>query len=287
MPELPEVETVRRSLARARLSGSVDTIWRSTSALRTGAHWRDERLPLLRGATVGRWERRGKHLLWRLVGAEGEALGLLVHLGMTGRLEIARQGESRALHTHVELRLSEGRRLRYVDARRFGGVRARPWAELLAEHPLVDLGPEPLARGFGGEHLHAVAGRSTRALRDVLLDQRVVAGVGNIYAVEALFVARLHPLVPAARLRLSAWQRLAEAVREVIDQGLRNGGTTLADYRDAEGNKGENQSELWAYGRAGEPCRVCETTLKGFVHGGRSGVFCPRDQRRPRTRTVA
>lgn len=286
MPELPEVESVRRSLGRARLRAPIEGVWRSRQALRIGALWRDERLELLRGATPWRWERRGKHLLWRLRDPQGEALGLLVHLGMTGRLEVAQAGEPRALHTHVELRLGDDRRLRYVDARRFGGVRARRWADLQGEEPLCGLGPEPLGRDFDGARLEDAAGRSRRALRDVLLDQRVVAGVGNIYAVEALFVARLHPLLPAYRLERSAWDRLAAAVRQVLEQGLRNGGTTLRDYVDAEGNAGSNQGALWVYGRAEQPCRVCGEPVEGFVHGGRGGAFCPVDQRRPRARRV-
>lgn len=286
MPELPEVESVRRSLSRARLRAPIEAVWRSKEALRIGAAWRDERLEQLRGATPQRWERRGKHLLWRLRGEGDEALGLLVHLGMTGRMEVGRVGEPRALHTHVELRLADARLLRFVDARRFGGVRARPWAVLHAEAPLSEMGPEPLGPGFDGARLEAAAGRSRRALRDVLLDQRVVAGVGNIYAVEALFVARLHPLLPAYRLEASAWERLAAAVREVLEQGLRNGGTTLRDYVDAEGKAGRNQQALWVYGRAEQPCRVCGTAIQGFSHGGRTGALCPQDQRRPRTRRV-
>ncbi|MCX4244064.1 bifunctional DNA-formamidopyrimidine glycosylase/DNA-(apurinic or apyrimidinic site) lyase [Paraliomyxa miuraensis] len=287
MPELPEVESVRRSLTRARLRSAVRSIWRSEHALRTGEHWQDEHLSLLRGATPQRWERRGKHLLWRLASKSNEPLGMLVHLGMTGRLEVARTGAPRALHTHVELRLHDDRVLRFVDARRFGGVRARPWEALLAEPPLCDLGPEPLGPGFDGACLYRVAGHSRRALRDVLLDQRVVAGVGNIYALEALFLARLHPLLPAQRLAASAWDRLAVAVRQVLEQGLRNGGTTLRDYRDADGNAGSNQQALWVYGRAGQPCRVCGAALQGFVLGGRGGVLCPVDQRRPRSRRVS
>ncbi len=285
MPELPEVESVRRSLTRARLRAPIEDIWRSQKPLRIGTAWRDERLWLLRGATPQRWERRGKHLIWRLTAGDGERLGLLVHLGMTGRLEVARPGEPRALHTHVELRLGD-RLLRFVDARRFGGVRARAWARLHAEAPLCEMGPEPLGKTFDGAALMRAAGSSQRALRDVLLDQRVVAGVGNIYAVEALFVARLHPLLPAARLERSAWERLAVAVRQVLEQGLRNGGTTLRDYVDADGNAGSNQAQLWAYGRAQLPCRVCGAPMRGFTHGGRSGAFCPEDQRRPRARRV-
>lgn len=287
MPELPEVETVRRSLARARLVAPVRSVWRSEHALRTGQAWQDERLGLLRGAVPGRWDRRGKHLVWHLESRTKAPLGLLVHLGMTGRLDVARVGDPRPPHTHVEVRLEDDRALRLVDPRRFGGVRARPWDVLLGEPPLCELGPEPLSPAFDGERLRAAAGGSRRPLRDVLLDQRVVAGVGNIYANEALFLAELHPLLPAARLMPSAWDRLAAAVRQVLEQGLRNGGTTLRDYRDADGNAGKNQGELWVYGRAGEPCRACGAEVRGFVLGGRGGAFCPQHQRRPRARRVA
>ncbi len=285
MPELPEVESVRRSLVRARLRGSIEGVWRSAQPLRIGAAWRDERLDGLEGAVPGRWQRRGKHLLWRLEGKKG-ALGLLIHLGMTGRVEVVPHKTARAPHTHVMVRLADDRELRFIDARRFGGVRVRPWEVLLTEPPVGDLGPEPLGRRFDGAHLERAAGSSRRVLRDVLLDQRVVAGVGNIYAVEALFVARLHPLLPACRLERSAWDRLAAAVREVIGQGLANGGTTFRDYRDAEGNEGRNQDALWVYGRADRPCHACGTLLQGFEHGARRGVLCPADQRRPRSRRV-
>lgn len=287
MPELPEVESVRRSLARADLGAPVRSVWRSEQPLRVGSAWQDEQLALLRGATPQQWERRGKHLLWRLVSRKDEPLGLLVHLGMTGRLDVVPLGKARPPHTHVELRLADDRVLRYVDPRRFGGVRARPWDVLLAESPLCELGPEPLSPDFDGERLRVAAGHSKRPLRDVLLDQRVVAGVGNIYAIEALFLARLHPLLPASRLAPSAWDRLAAAVRDVLEQGLRNGGTTLRDYRDADGNAGENQNALWVYGRAGAACRVCGETIEPFVLGGRGGAFCPNDQRKPRTRRVS
>lgn len=287
MPELPEVESVRRSLARADLGAAVKAVWRSEQPLRVGAAWQDEQLAILRGATPQQWERRGKHLLWQLVSRKGEPLGLLVHLGMTGRLDVVPVGTARPPHTHVELRLADDRVLRFVDPRRFGGVRARPWDVLLAESPLCELGPEPLSSDFDGERLRAAAGQSKRPLRDVLLDQRVVAGVGNIYAIEALFLARLHPLLPASRLAPSAWDRLAAAVRDVLEQGLRNGGTTLRDYRDADGNAGENQNALWVYGRAGKACRVCGAEIEPFVLGGRGGAFCPNDQRKPRTRRVS
>jgi len=281
MPELPEVASVRRGLVRARLRAPVTELWRSRSPLRIGATWRDERLECLVGATPGEVQRRGKYVVWHF---DGDDLGLVVHLGMSGRFGLATPEQPHAPHTHFVLRFADGREVRLVDPRRFGGLRAGKLDELWRSPPLGELGPEPLARGFDGRALEARAGTSARALRDVLLDQTVVAGIGNIYAVEALHLAGLHPLLPAKRLRASAWDRLAHALVTVLRQAIDNGGTTLRDFRDVSGHSGRNQDELRVYGRAGAPCPGCGTTLKGFVHGGRSGVFCPQDQRRARGR---
>lgn len=287
MPELPEVECVRRGLSRANLTDPISEVWRSEKDLRTGATWRDEQLSRLQGARGRRWRRRGKFLLWELDGqGQSEPLGLLVHLGMTGALRVHHTGESHVLHTHVIFRFGDARELRFVDPRRFGGMRAGSLVELEQRPPLAELGPEPLGRGFSGSVLAERAGRSKRVLRDVLLDQRVVAGVGNIYALEALFLAGLHPLVVADRLAPSAWDRLAQAVVAVLRQGIRNGGTTFRDFQTVSGKPGGNQRALAVYGRAGTPCTRCGRLLRPFVHGGRSGAFCPVDQPKPRARRI-
>jgi formamidopyrimidine-DNA glycosylase len=285
MPELPEVECVRRGLARARLTDPITKLWRSDKALRTGAKWRDEQLSRVRGARPVRWTRRGKFLVWQLR-REGDEVGLLVHLGMTGRLGVARADAPVEPHTHLRLGFDDGRELRFVDPRRFGGVRAASWSRLWDEPPLAELGPEPLTKRFDGRALESKAGHSRRALCDVLLDQRVVAGVGNIYAQEALFEAGLHPLLRAERLRATAWDRLAVALVGVLRQGVRNGGTTFRDYRDAAGRAGRNQAALRVYGRAGCACLQCGATLRRYVHSGRSGAWCPEHQRRPGSRRV-
>ncbi len=278
MPELPEVECVRRGLARAKLSSKdIASVWRSELALRTGAFWRDERLDLLEGVRAGRFERRGKFLLWRLE-ADDEPRTAVFHLGMTGRLTVQPPDAGHEPHTHLVITLGGGPALHYVDARRFGGVHADTDARLARVGPLAELGPEPLERGFDGGVLAHRAGRSMRVLRDVLLDQRVVAGLGNIYVSEALHMAGLPPLARAAELKRSAWDRLAHAIREVLTQGVRNGGTTLRDYRGSRGEKGRNQDALAAYGRAGQPCLGCGSTLRAHVHAGRSGVHCSRCQ---------
>lgn len=285
MPELPEVETVRRTLEAQNLEGTVAAVYRSRLDLRTGAHWQRarERVRVLKGMRPGTLDRRGKYLLWTFEGSSPQTL--LVHLGMSGRLEVHELESPRPAHTHLELAIGT-LGVRFIDPRRFGGLRVAPKATLLGERPLGDLGPEPLEPDFDGAVLQSRAGRSKRALREILLDQRVVAGVGNIYASEALFEARLHPLLPADRLASSAWQRLAEAVALVLQRGVDNRGTTLRDYRAADGSEGSNQHALLVYGRAGEACRVCGTELTGYVHQARAGVYCRVCQAKGRRKKI-
>ena len=284
MPELPEVESVRRGLVAAKLAAPVRSLWRSEFKLRIGKHWASENLECLQGAMPGEVGRRGKYIVWQFRGADEAALGLVIHLGMSGRCGVAMSSQPRVLHTHLALEFADGRELRLVDPRRFGGLRAGPWDAIMAGPPIGELGPEPLEAGFSGEVLAARLGSSARPIRDALLDQEAVAGLGNIYAVEALFLAGIHPQLEARRLHRSAWDRLAAAIVRVLRQGIENGGTTLKDFRNVVGEVGRNQDDLKVYGRAGEACPRCGETLRGFVSGGRSGVFCPRDQARPRTR---
>ncbi len=288
MPELPEVESVRRGLVRARLREPITGIWRSRHNLRIGEHWqRDhENLRCLKAATPASVRRRGKYLLWDMQSPEDEPLVLLIHLGMSGRCGIASADQPKVEHTHLVIDFADGRQLRFVDPRRFGGVRAGRRARIEASEPLASLGPEPLDPSFGGAVLAAALGHSKRALRDALLDQSAVAGIGNIYALEACFEAGLHPLLPAYRLADTAWERLADALQRVLRQGIANGGTTLKDFRNVVGEVGRNQTDLRVYGRAGQPCPECGALLTGFVHQGRSGVFCPTHQARPRSRKV-
>lgn len=284
MPELPEVESVRRGLVAARLRGTVETVWRSPAKLRIGTQRSDEGLVALEGATPGKIRRRGKYIVWEFASRAGEPLGLLVHLGMSGRFGLARSGDPRVAHTHLVVGFDDAREVRFVDARRFGALRVRALDVLLAESPLADLGPEPLAADFDGDVLARNAGHRKRPLRDVLLDQAVVAGIGNIYAIEACHRAGIHPLAVAHRLTDTAWSRLAIALREILTHAIVRGGTTLKDFRDVTGEPGRNQDDLQVYGRAGQACVRCGATLVAFESAGRSGVFCPRDQPRVRGR---
>lgn len=291
MPELPEVESVRRGLVRARMRSPVVQVWRSRLPLRTGAHWarREEHVRRLAGGVPGRVRRRGKFLIWEFASPTDDrgSQGLVVHLGMSGVCRVVTQGCPRERHTHLVLRFADGREFRFIDPRRFGGLHVDDLDRVNGWGPVGQLGPEPLSRAFCGAVLERALGRSTRSIRDGLLDQRVVAGIGNIYVSEILFEAGLHPLVAARRLQPSAWTRVAEATVRVLRRAIENGGTTLRDYRGVGGEEGRNQGALAVYGREGLACPRCGAILRGYVHQGRSGVWCPRDQARPKRRAVA
>ncbi|MBF0282968.1 MAG: bifunctional DNA-formamidopyrimidine glycosylase/DNA-(apurinic or apyrimidinic site) lyase [Magnetococcales bacterium] len=268
MPELPEVETVRRGLA-ARLPGKEV----ASVVVRRG----DLRLPVpeaalreaLPGSRLRQVERRAKYLMLRF-----DHGGVLIHLGMTGVLRVVDAAAPPQRHDHLDLIFTHGEALRFTDPRRFGAVL---WAagEPL-EHPaLAGLGPEPLEPSFNGAELSRRATGRRRGLRDLLLEGRVVAGVGNIYASESLFRARLHPVASCETLTPRQWNGLAEAIREVLGEAVAAGGTTLRDYQNAEGKPGYFQQALRVYGREGEPCPRCGTAIQRLVLAGRGAWYCP------------
>lgn len=287
MPELPEVETIRRQLA-PRLEGR--------EVLAAGAH------PSAKFATAvdaigGRitvLRRRGKYLLAEL----DHDLDLVVHLGMTGVLALEPGAEPAAPSTYLRAWWGLGPSasgeppvvLTYTDVRRFGRTVTVPHGEHGALPTLAGLGPEPLDDGFTVEHLRTALRRAGAPLKAVLLGQRVVAGVGNIYCDEACWRAGVHPgsrNVPAARV-----PALHAAIRDVLREGIDHGGTTLRDYRDGDGASGSHQQHLDCYGRAGEPCTRCGTRLERSVVAARGTTSCPTCQPRralrpPRSRGAA
>ena len=282
MPELPEVESVRRGLEAAGPLGTVTSVYRSRLALRVGACWRPERVRELAGRSITGTGRRGKYL-WLTLGPAHDPWALLIHLGMSGRLDVCAPSP-RPPHPHLELGLSGGRRLRFVDPRRFGAVRAGPLAELEARPPVAGLGPDALTEPLTGGELRARARGRKRPIWDLLMDQGFVAGLGNIYAQEILWHARVHPLRRSDRLPTAAWDRLATASAQVLRAALDHGGTTLRDYRNARGEPGSHQGHLHVYGRAGEAC-ACGRTIRATTHAGRTVSYCPRCQSPPRPRT--
>lgn len=281
MPELPEVETVRRML-----DGSVRGRTIRTVAL-SGLPLREPVTPglarRLRGRTVRRLGRTGKYLL---VGLDG-GLTLLSHLGMSGRWLVVRPGRRAECprHAHVRITFTDGTRLWYEDARRFGLLRLVRTADLPRDPALARLGPDPIERPPTGRSLAAEAAGSRTAVKVFLLDQRHLAGVGNIYASEVLHRARLDPRRRAGGLSLAEWSRVAGAIRRVLPQAIARMGTTFNAYRTVWDEPGQYGELLRVYDRAGEPCRRCGGPIRRLVQGGRSTYFCPACQ--PRRRTLS
>ena len=224
----------------------------------------DRRLP---GQRVSAVRRRAKYLL-----IETPTGTAMLHLGMSGSLRVVTPDDPVRTHDHVDIVLSNGRILRLNDPRRFGCVLSFVEGET---HPLLaNLGVEPLGNEFSGEYLFERAQKRRVAVKNFIMDSRIVVGVGNIYAAESLFSARIRPGVAAGRLPLHAYERLATAIRDVLARSVTEGGTTLRDFVGSDGQPGYFKQRLNVYGREGEPCRDCATVLTGFVLGGRSTVYC-------------
>ncbi len=271
MPELPEVETVVRDLRPQLVGRRLTRLRVSKKALRR--RW----LPAWTAKVVGRRvraiERRGK---WIQVDLGGP--WLLVHLGMSGQFTIAPADAPRRDHTHLVFTLDDGAELRFRDIRRFGSVTFYPDAQALATHFEANrLGPEPFTLDLDTWHQRLRATR--RNLKAVLLDQTVVAGVGNIYADEALFAARLHPSIMAADLTRRQAEALRQAVLNVLTRAIEQRGSSIRNYVGGCGLQGSFQEEHAAYGRTGEPCVRCATAIVRTVLAGRATHFCPRCQK--------
>jgi formamidopyrimidine-DNA glycosylase len=278
MPELPEVETVVRSLQPLLVGSRIQGVWWSGAPLRL---LKPPDLKALErvcaGGRVVAVRRRAKYILADV--ADGRARprgGVLVHLGMSGRLQLDKADAERARHTHLVWTLEGGRELRFVDPRRFGWVNAAQTVDALPE--LAGLGPDPLAE-LDATLLAAALATSRAPIKTFLLDQRRVAGLGNIYVCEALFRAGVHPATIARRAQSRA-SALVEGIRAALVQGIANRGTTLRDYADAQGRAGENAAALLIYGREGAPCPACGAPVQRRVDGGRSTYYCRRCQRR-------
>ena len=280
MPELPEVETIVRGLAPLVQGRRIEAVWWSGKGLHLG---RKVDLRGLRAVAIGRAiagvRRRGKYILVDVdADAQGRdaGAGIIIHLGMTGRLRVQPKAVARVPHTHVVLALAGGDELRFVDARRFGWV--TPGRPLAGDVALAALGPDPLIE-LDVPTLAAGLAAARTPIKAFLLDQRRIAGLGNIYVAEALFRVGAHPATPARRLAGRADELLA-AVRAVLESGIARRGTTLRDYVDVDGERGDNAAALLVYGRQGEPCFQCGTPIRRRVDSGRATFFCPRCQRR-------
>jgi formamidopyrimidine-DNA glycosylase len=287
MPELPEVETVRRGL---------EPVLAGARLVRVEARRPDLRFPLpdgfvqrLTGARIERLERRAKYLLAPL--DRGDTL--VMHLGMSGRFEITggeatrRPGDfhyaapADPKHAHVIFETDGGVRVTYFDPRRFGYMDLIATAALAAHPWFAGLGPEPLGPDFTGKHLAAAFAGRRQSVKASLMDQRIVAGLGNIYVCEALYRAGISPLRPAGEIGARTLNGLATAVRTVLEEAIEAGGSTLRDYAAADGALGYFQHRFRVYGREGEPCLRpgCSGIVKRIVQAGRSTFYCPVCQR--------
>jgi formamidopyrimidine-DNA glycosylase len=275
MPELPEVETVVRGL-RPHLTG------------RRFVHV-DQRRPDLReelpagfarrltGRAVAGVERRAKYILIRL--DDGNVL--VVHLGMSGRFVLGERPNAVGLHEHLAFTLDDGRVLRFTDPRRFGLMDLIPLTELAAHRRFAGIGPEPLSPEFTGPVLAGLLDGRRGPIKASLLDQRIVAGVGNIYACEALFAAGISPKRPSGSLRSERIARLVAALRAVLEKAIAAGGSSARDYVNANGEQGWFQAQWAVYDREGRPCPGCDCKagIRRIVQSGRSTFYCPRRQR--------
>ena len=273
MPELPEVETTRRGLAPHLMNQRVRTAIVRNGAMRQPI---PKKLPqLVAGTTIESVERRAKYLL---IGCGSGTL--IVHLGMSGRLWLVDANAPVDIHDHFDLVLENGSAVRLRDPRRFGLVLWETGDPL--RHPLLaSIGPEPLSEAFDGAHLKAAFAGRKQNPKTLLLDQRIVAGLGNIYVCEALFEAGISPLKPAGRVGKPKLAALAQAVRGVLTAAIEAGGSTLRDYAGADGALGYFQHRFRVYDREGEPCLRpgCGGVIRRVVQGGRSTFFCPVCQR--------
>jgi formamidopyrimidine-DNA glycosylase len=282
MPELPEVETIARGVdARVRGDRIVEAWF--------GGHREPFKTPAARqakgleGRVILGVHRTGKHIVWELGTAEVQALAggsgqpdaqWIVHLGMTGRLLVTTPDGPVADHTHARLRLKSGREIRFVDPRRFGRLELR---DLRRTAGFAGAGKEPLT--IGAEEFAGVFRGRKLAIKAALLNQSLLTGVGNIYADESLFRARIRPRRRAGRLTRAELERLRLGLREVLEHAIRLGGSSVSDYVDADGVRGFFQLEHCVYLRTGLPCRQCATPIRRILVAGRGTHFCPQCQR--------
>jgi formamidopyrimidine-DNA glycosylase len=278
MPELPEVETVRRGLSSAIVGAKIESVVVRNRSLRWPIPKNFE--TSLHGCRIVQMNRRSKYLLFRLTGENNTAETLLAHLGMTGSFIVHETAHTPAIkaHDHVDLVLNNGLTMRYNDPRRFGSMHVYT-GEDDAQPLLAHLGPEPLTDAFDAHHIYEHTRRRSCAIKQALMDNTLVVGVGNIYANESLFRAGIHPNRAANRISRQRYAALVDEVKIILEEAIQAGGSTLRDYVNASGEPGYFQLNYFVYGRDGETCKRCGSILKLMRHGGRATVFCARCQK--------
>jgi formamidopyrimidine-DNA glycosylase len=268
MPELPEVEVIRRGLVPLLVGRRFLAVKVGPKRLRQQSSPRELRR-WLQGRRLDNLRRRGKYLRFNLE----DGVTLLIHLGMTGRLLVGPPAAPPLPHVHLVFQLEGGLDLFFQDSRRFGQVLVYPPG--VDPAPLAQVGVEPFSRKVTPDWLLEQARDRSRPIKNFLLDARVLAGIGNIYACEILMAAGLHPATPVGRLTREDWDRVLTETRRILRHAIKKGGTTVANYLNSKGETGLFQLKLLVYGRAGQPCPRCGTTIVRLVQAGRSTFFCP------------
>ncbi len=271
MPELPEVETTMRGLAPFVVGQRLVLARAYRPNLRFAIP--DDFQQAMQGQIVERLERRAKYLLWHL----SNQRVLLMHLGMSGRLRI-NPNEPLAKHDHLQWQTEAGADIRFYDPRRFGFVDLLDADARDSHRALAPLGPEPMSEAFNAEGLAAAIANRKAPIKSLLLDQRIVAGLGNIYVCEALFMARIHPSRSGASLDKRDYQRLWAALRDVLAKAIAAGGSSLRDFRQVDGNLGYFAHQWQVYGREDQACPRCQTPIVRLQQSGRSSFVCPACQ---------
>lgn len=271
MPELPEVEVTKRGVSKALLNHKINEVFIGNKKLRVPM---SPQLKNLEGATVEKLERRGKYII-----VFTDKGSLIIHLGMTGHLQIIDSSSERALHDHFELKLDSGLSVRYNDTRRFGlVVYIDEGSDPYEYKPIAELGPEPLEDTFTPEVLLQRLKSRKCSLKQALMDSKVVVGVGNIYASETLFLSKISPERPANSLTHEEAQTLVKNIKDVLSASIASGGTTIRDFEGADGKPGYFVQKLNVYGHEGEACKVCGTPITRIVQGQRATYFCKQCQ---------
>jgi len=274
MPELPEVEITMRTLAPHVKNATITQCIARTPKLRWPIPI--ELAKLCNHKKILQLTRRAKYLLVQLE----HQVTIIIHLGMSGKLKLLTHSQSKTVekHDHFDLTLDNGYTVRLNDPRRFGSILVTQ-AKPLSHKLLINLGPEPLEDSFNAEYLANLAQNKTKNIKNFIMDAKIVVGVGNIYANEALFLSKIHPLTPTSSLTKAKFIKLVQNIKLVLKKSIAKGGTTLKDFADSNGKLGYFAQELQVYGKSGKPCPKCKCQIEAIIIGQRNSFFCKKCQK--------